>query len=253
MNKNTPRLLPAKGYGSTKMALIQNNVTKLFLTSQSGTWGSKQEAIRLRHRFPVEQAVRYAQILREKGYDVTAVLDTGGSCEPQAQTGGTVNETIDYGYCDWRIDVQKVQAGYMHRWVDSDTRQQFQIIESTPQRVFEKLRDVQDMFSERHIAELPRVAPPQAVADQPAQPAYVAPAKPLRPGDVAQFAANEQPVYRPYWNPNAEAQAATQRPEVGFADWERTASCDALKKRYAIDPAFAQWYDGAAKPASNRQ
>ncbi|MGB8800706.1 MAG: hypothetical protein WCC97_08465 [Candidatus Acidiferrales bacterium] len=235
------------------MALVQDNKTKLFLTSQSGTWGSKAEAIRLRHRFPVEQAVRYAQILREKGYDVTAVLDSGGSCEPQSQTAESVNETIDYGYCDWRIDVQKVQAGYMHRWVDSDTRQQFQIIESTPQRVFEKLRDVQDIFSERHIAELPHTAPPQPAVNQPEQPAYVATAKPLRPGDVAQYAVNEQPVYRPYWNPNAEAQAAAQRPEVGFAEWERTSSVAALKKRYETDQAFARWYDGVGTPATNRQ
>jgi hypothetical protein len=235
------------------MALVQDNKTKLYLTSQSGTWGSKQEAIRLRHRFPVEQAIRYAQLLREKGYDVTAVLDTGGSCEPQAQSSAPINETIEYGGVDWRIDVQKVQAGYMHRWVDSDTSQEFKIIESTPQRVFEKLRDVQDMFSERHIAELPRVAPPQAVADQPAQPAYTAPAKPLRPAEAAAYAASEQPVYRPYWNPNAEAQAQAQRPEVAYVDWERTASCEAVKKRAAADPAFAAWYNGVAAPASNKQ
>ena len=156
------------------MALIQDNKTKLFLTSQSGTWGSKQEAIRLRHRFPVEQAIRYAQLLREKGYDVKAVTDHGEDCEPQAQTSAPINETIDYsdgfgGFVDWRIDVVKVQAGYMHRWMDSDTRQQFQIIEPTPQRVFEKLRDVQDMFSERHIAELPHVAPPQPISQEPPQ------------------------------------------------------------------------------------
>jgi hypothetical protein len=234
------------------MALVQDNKTKLFLTSQSGTWGSKQEAIRLRHRFPVEQAVRYAQLLREKGFDVTAVLDSGGSCEP-TQEAAPVTETIDYGYCDWRIDVQKVQAGYMHRWIDSDTREQFTIIESTPQKVFERLRDVQDIFSERHIAELPRVAPPQTAVEPPAQPAYVAPAKPLRPGDVARYAPDEQPVYRSYYNPNAEAQAAAQRPEIGFAEWERTSSVADLKKRYAADPAFKAWYDGVGTPATNRQ
>jgi hypothetical protein len=239
------------------MALVQDNKTKLYLTSQSGTWGSRQEAIRLRHRFPVEQAVRYAQLLREKGYDVTAVLDTGGSCEPQ-QEAAPVNLTIDYRSqigepIDWRIDVVKVQAGYMHRWVDSDTREQFQIIAATPQLVFERLRDVQDIYSERHIAELPRVEPPQPVTQAPqAQSAGVNTPKPLRAADIAAVS-DEQPVYRSYYNPNAEAQAAAQRPEVLFAAWERTASVAEVKNRAAKDPAFAAWYNGVAIPASNRE
>ena len=211
------------------MALVQDNKTKLYLTSQSGTWGSKQEAIRLRHRFPVEQAGRYAQILREKGYDVKAVTDNGQDCEPQEQTAAPINEAIDYGNVDWRIpDIRKVSRGYLHEWDDSETGQHLQIIEATPQRIFERLRDVDDDFSNRHIAELPHVAPPQAIADQPAQPAYVAPARPLRPAEAAAYAASEQPVYRPYWNPNAEAQTAAQRPEVAYVDWERTASCEAI-------------------------
>ena len=79
------------------------------------------------------------------------------------------------------------------------------------------------MFSERHIAELPRVAPPQTAAEQPAQPAVCRDQRNhCAPAEAAQYAASEQPVYRPYWNPNAEAQAAAQRPEVGFAEWERT-------------------------------
>jgi hypothetical protein len=236
------------------MALVQDNKTKLYLTSQSGTWGSKQEAIRLRHRFPVEQAGRYAQILREKGYDVKAVTDNGQDCEPQEQTAAPINEAIDYGNVDWRIpDIRKVSRGYLHEWDDSETGQHLQIIEATPQRIFERLRDVDDDFSNRHIAELPHVAPPQAIADQPAQPAYVAPARPLRPAEAAAYAASEQPVYRPYWNPNAEAQTAAQRPEVAYVDWERTASCEAIKRRAAVDSAFAAWYNGVATPASNKQ
>ena len=92
------------------MALVQDNKTKLFLTCQSGTWGSKQEAIRLRHRFPVEQAIRYAQLLREKGYDVKAVTDNGGSCEPAARSRARQSKRSITATVDWRIDVEKVQA-----------------------------------------------------------------------------------------------------------------------------------------------
>jgi hypothetical protein len=236
------------------MALVQDNKTKLFLTSQSGTWGSKQEAIRLRHRFPVEQAVRYAQILREKGYDVTAVLDTGGSCEQTLATVA-VNETIDYRGqhgepIEWRIDVQKVQAGYMHRWVDSDTRQQFQIIAATPQLVFERLRDVQDIFSERHISELHRVMPAQPVEQQ-APPAQAQSIPGLRAGDAARYN-GEQPTYRSYYNPNGATAEAVPASET-YAAWERTASCADVKKRAAVDAGFASWYNAAAAPATNKQ
>ena len=72
------------------MALIQDNKTKLFLSKPKR---------RLR-RFQKEPLPRGAgrplrPILREKGFDVTAVLDTGGSCEP-TQADTSVNETINY-------------------------------------------------------------------------------------------------------------------------------------------------------------
>lgn len=230
------------------MALIQDNKTKLYLQNQSGDFGASKK-----NRFPVEQAVRYAQILREKGFDVTAVLDTGGSCE-QTQTVTAVNETINYvdqfgRPIDWRIAVTQVQAGYMHRWVDSDTKETFQIIQATPQLVFERLRDVEDMFSERHIAELPRVTPVQLSQEVPQAQAQNTPG--LRPGDSARYN-GEQPTYRSYYNPNnATAEAAPA--SAGYEAWERASSVAALKKRYETDPAFAAWYDGVGKPATNRQ
>ena len=231
------------------MALIQNNKTKLYLLNQSGDFGASKK-----NRFPVDQAVRYAQILREKGFDVTAVLDTGGSCEP-TQAVTAVNETINYvdqfgRPIDWRIAVTKVQAGYMHRWVDSDTKETFQIIQATPQLVFERLRDVGDMFSERHIAELPRVTPVQTVSQEVPQ-AQAQNTPGLRPGDSARHN-GEQPTYRSYYNPNSVTTEAAPA-SAGYEAWERTASCAEVKKRAAADPGFASWYEGVAKPASNRQ
>jgi hypothetical protein len=232
------------------MALIQRNSDKLYLINSNMEFGNKKQAFAQRYRFPVDQAVNYAQKLRAKGHDVKAVTDHGQDCEPQQQNFTPVNQEIDYGYCGWRIDVQRVPSGYIHRWVDSDTRQPLQIIESTPQRVFEKLRDMQDTFSERHIAELPRVAPP-VVQGLPPQETPREPLRGLRPGDARNFA-NVEPERRSFYNPNAEAQAAAVQPQVQFEQWERGASVAQLKARYAVDQAFARWYDGVGIPGNNR-
>ena len=233
------------------MALIKRNTDGLYLTSDNLDFGSKQVAFRLK-RLNVESACRYAQLLRSQGHDVKAVTDHGEDCEPRVQQFTPINEVINYGDVEWRIpDIKKVSRGYLSEWDDSETGQHIQLFAATPQLLFEKLRDVQDLFSERRIAQLPRVARPQPVSQEPPQ-AQTEAMRGLRPGDGLRYN-GETPIYRSYYNPNGESQSAAQRPEIAYADWERTASCEAVKKRAAIDAGFAAWYNGVAAPASNKQ
>src|SRR5580704_1640541 len=104
------------------MAVIKNVSTGLYLVENGGpnrlVWGAKKDAVR-RHRINSEVASRYAQQLRDAGHSVRAETDSGQDLEPAAQQSFVpINQDIDYGSVEWRIDFRRVSAGYLHEWTD---------------------------------------------------------------------------------------------------------------------------------------